>query len=210
MIGVILAGGKSSRFGSHKSLYPLDEKPFYVHVYHAMIESGIERIVLSSNKMLSQYFIDDIKMRQLDIEVIVDEVSYKECGPLSGIYAVMHTIPNEDYCVISVDTPFVTSVAIRYLIEMAGIHHKSNAILYQDNEQIHRTIAVYRYALLPSVKESLDAGRLALKELTQQNAKLIHINRINSTPFWYENINTKEDLKRVLKLRSGYYGANNR
>lgn len=210
MIGVILAGGKSSRFGSHKSLYPLDDKPFYEHIYHAMVESGIERIVLSSNKMLSQYFLDDIKLRGLNIEVIEDEVSYKECGPLSGIYAVMHAIPNEDYCVISVDTPFITPVAIRYLIHMAGIHGKDDAVIYRDNEQMHRTIAVYRYHLMPLVKRSLDNGRLALKELTQTNTMLIHINRINSTPFWYENINTKEDLNRVLKIRSGFYGTDNR
>ncbi|WP_414044249.1 molybdenum cofactor guanylyltransferase [Macrococcus sp. EM39E] len=210
MIGVILAGGKSSRFGSHKSFYPLDDKPFYEHIYHAMIESGIERILLSSNKMLSQYFIDDIQLRGLKIEVIVDEVSYKECGPLSGIYAVMHAVPNEDYCVISVDTPFITPVAIRYLIKMAGIHAKNDAIVYRDNKQIHRTIAVYRYHLIPLVKQSLDSGNLALKALTEENTTLIHINRINSTPFWHENINTKEDLNRVLNIRSGYYGTYNR
>ncbi|MCU7556985.1 molybdenum cofactor guanylyltransferase [Macrococcus capreoli] len=210
MIGVILAGGKSSRFGSHKSLYPLDGQPFYVHIYHAMIESGLERVVISSNKMLSQYFIDDIKMRGLNIEVIEDDIVYKECGPLSGIYAVMQAIPHEDYCVISVDTPFITSVALRYLVEMAGIHRKSAAIFYRDNDQYHRTIAVYRYELLPLIQQSLVTGKLALKEITQHNTTMIHVNRINSTPYWYENINTKEDLERVLKVRSGYYGTNNR
>lgn len=210
MIGVILAGGKSSRFGSHKSLYPLDDKPFYEHIYHAMVESGIERIVLSSNKMLSQYFVDDIKMRGLDIEVIEDEVAYKDCGPLSGIYAVIHAIPNEDYCVISVDTPFITATAIRYLIKMAGLHSRDTAIIYRDNEQLHRTIGVYRYTLLPVVKDALDAGKLALKSLTEEHTTLIHVNRINSTPFWYENINTKEDLERVLNIRSGYHGTDYR
>ncbi|MCE4956483.1 molybdenum cofactor guanylyltransferase [Macrococcoides caseolyticum] len=210
MIGVILAGGKSSRFGSHKSLYPLDEKPFYIHVYHAMKDSGVDRIVLSSNKMLSQYFIDDIEKRGLNIEVIEDVVAYKECGPLSGVYAVMNAIPNEDYCVVSVDTPFVTAVALRYLIQMAGIHSNHHAIVYHDDLQIHRTIAVYRYELLPRVKSSLDSGLLALKVLTEMNTKLIHVNRINSTPFWYENINTKEDLEHVLTLRSGYNGTNQR
>ncbi|WP_414045162.1 molybdenum cofactor guanylyltransferase [Macrococcus equi] len=208
MIGVILAGGKSSRFGSHKSLYPLDGEPFYVHVYRAMKESGIERIVLSSNKMLSQYFIDDINQRGLHIEVIEDVTDYKECGPLSGIYAVMLEIPNEEYCVISVDTPFITPVAIRYLIQMAGVHTRDSALVYHDGEQIHRTIAVYRYELLQVVKKALDDRNFALKVLTKDDMTLIHVSRIQSTPFWYENINTKEDMERVLLLRSGYHGAN--
>lgn len=208
MIGVILAGGKSSRFGSHKSLYPIENKPFYEHVYDAFVESGVDKIVLSSNKVLSQYFIDDIKLRGLNIEVIEDDINYKDCGPLSGIYSVMEAIQDSLYCVVSVDTPFITSEAIRYLINIAGIHSSSNAIVYQDDYQVHRTIAVYRYNLKNKIKYALDHKRYALKALTEDNVTHIHINRIKSTPFWFENINTKNDLERVLKIRGGYYGTN--
>ena len=64
MIGVILAGGASTRFGSNKALHKIEGKPFYEHVYEAFKESDVSRIVLSTNKMMTAYFESEIKEKQ--------------------------------------------------------------------------------------------------------------------------------------------------
>ncbi|UBH08746.1 molybdenum cofactor guanylyltransferase MobA [Macrococcus armenti] len=203
MIGVILAGGASTRFGSNKALHKIDGKPFYEHVYEAFKESDVSRIVLSTNKQMTSYFELEIKEKQLDMHVVTDIEA--DCGPMSGIYTVMETIASESYFVVSVDTPFITTEAINYLISCFNTR-SVNVLCYKDNLQVHRTIAIYHRSLLPVIRESIGQKRYALKQLTAE-AQFIPVSEVSEESEWYANINTKNDLQNVRRVTNG---TNNR
>ncbi|UTH07046.1 molybdenum cofactor guanylyltransferase MobA [Macrococcoides canis] len=203
MIGVILSGGHSTRFGTNKAVYEIDGKPFFEHVYDAFKKSNVERIVLSTNDQMASYFEEMINDKQLDMQVVTDSVV--DCGPIGGIYEVMSSYDADSYFIVSVDTPFITAEAIDHLV--GGFHeHDTNAICYMDSEQVHRTIAIYRRALLPLIEEGINHTRYALKQLTQ-DAVFIHVSEVSSHAQWYANINTQEDLQNVRRVTNG---TNNR
>lgn len=203
MIGVILAGGASTRFGSNKALHKIDGKPFYEHVYEAFKESDVSRIVLSTNKQMTPYFELQIKEKQLNMHVVTDiEV---DSGPMSGIYTVMETYASESYFVVSVDTPFITTEAINYLIRCFNTRGV-NALCYKDDLQVHRTIAIYHRSLLSDIRESMKQKRFALKQLTAE-AQFISVSEVSDESEWYANINTKNDLQNVRRVTNG---TNNR
>lgn len=128
-----------------------------------------------------------------------------DCGPMSGIYTVMETIASESYFVVSVDTPFITTEAINYLISCFNTR-SVNVLCYKDNLQVHRTIAIYHRSLLPVIRESIGQKRYALKQLTAE-AQFIPVSEVSEESEWYANINTKNDLQNVRRVTNG---TNNR
>lgn len=203
MIGVILSGGHSTRFGTNKAVYEMDGKPFFEHVYDAFKKSNVERIVLSTNDQMASYFEEMINDKQLDMQVVTDSVA--DCGPIAGIYEVMSSYDADSFFIVSVDTPFITTEAIDYLV-VRFHEHDTNAICYKDSEQVHRTIAIYGRTLLPLIEEGIQHNRYALKQLTQ-DAVFIHVSEVSSHAQWYANINTQEDLQNVRRVTNG---TNNR
>lgn len=154
-------------------------RPFYAHVYHALLQAGLNEIVISSNKRLADKF--------GQYEVIVDDMSYQQCGPLAGLYTVMDCKPSDSYLVISVDTPFITSEAIRYLIA----NYTGNITVYKD-EQIHAAIAIYPY-MKDEIQQLLDEQRLALRNLFDEQTVYIDVDAVPGN--WHANINTPHDLR---------------
>ncbi|ULG72105.1 molybdenum cofactor guanylyltransferase MobA [Macrococcus brunensis] len=183
MIGVILAGGESRRFGSQKALYELEGKPFYQYVYDTLVASSqFEQVVINTNAQLKDAF------KQ---EVIVDDSRYQGLGPMAGIYTVMAAVPDDAYFVVSVDTPFLTTEAVNYLIE----HFQGNTTVYRDYEQIHATIGIYPHKLKKTIKQYLDHRDLRLRALFDEETTYIDVSAVPG--HWYQNINRPEDLKGV-------------
>ncbi|WP_165981032.1 molybdenum cofactor guanylyltransferase [Macrococcus lamae] len=181
MIGIILAGGESRRFGSQKAFHKLDGQPFYRRIARVMEASEqFSRIVISSNTTIADHF--------EGYPVIIDHDCYINHGPLAGIYAVMETCPADAYMVISVDTPYITTAAINVL---AG-EYKGNLTVYKDNIQIHGTIGIYPNDLKPTIHRLLDEKRLAIRNLFTEDTKYVNVTQVPGN--WYANINTPGDL----------------
>lgn len=183
MIGVVLAGGESRRFGSQKALHQLDGKPFYQHVYDTMKDCGrLQQVVINTNAQLKEDF---------NQQVIVDDSRYQGLGPLTGLYTVMTELPDDAYLVVAVDTPFITVEAVNHLIE----NFQGNTIVYRDDDQIHATVGIYPYHLKQTIKEHLDHRQLRLRALFDEATTYIDVKEVPG--HWYLNINRPEDLKGV-------------
>src|SRR5690625_1015821 len=100
MIGIVLAGGQSRRFGSPKAFAKKDGKEFYQYSIDA-IKQLVNSVVISTNDQLEKNF------SITGYEMITDIEKFKEKGPLAGIYTVMNTFSAEWYMVIPVDVPFM-------------------------------------------------------------------------------------------------------
>src|SRR5680860_597151 len=79
IVGVVLAGGQSSRMGGgDKCLQPLGGTPMLAHVV-ARLGPQVSRMVISANGDLSRF-------ATLDLPVVADSVAGYQ-GPLAGIEA---------------------------------------------------------------------------------------------------------------------------
>ena len=80
ILGVILAGGKSSRFGSNKSLSKLANNKLIEHVINK-IDSYFHEILVVSNDI-------DLKIENQKIKIIKDCIQ-GYLGPLVGVLSAM-------------------------------------------------------------------------------------------------------------------------
>jgi len=102
--GVILAGGRSSRFGSNKALAMLDGKPLIQHVADLM--SGLFAEYLLVTNTPEEY-------KFLSLPMTHDR--YRGCGPLAGIHAALLQISEPRAFVVACDMPSLSPELIRYI-----------------------------------------------------------------------------------------------
>ena len=115
--GVILAGGRSRRFGGgDKGLSDLGGKPVLAHVIERF-QPQVGRLVLNANGDMSRF-------AGFGLDVIADNES-PECGPLSGILAALDWAAQQSadfkaIATVSTDVPFLPADLVQKLESARG------------------------------------------------------------------------------------------
>ena len=188
MIGVILAGGRSSRFGEDKSLYILNGKPMYEHVAEKLKNvQAIDGIVINTN--------DKLKTSFKNYKVIVDDPEYADYGPLGGLYRAAKEYPKKALMVISCDTPYVDAAWLDILA--AEAMKTGRTTITADNDREHPLIGVYQHDTLAELLErQLKTKRLSLKAFFENlDVDYLNIESYNLNSTTLVNINRKTDIK---------------
>lgn len=195
MKAIILAGGRSERFGAPKAFTQINNKMFYQHIIDAIEATNMfSEIIVSSNAELADRF--------ENVKVIVDDPQHKGKGPLSGIYSVMkQDYEAELFFVISVDTPLVTEKAIsalyRFLVEHL-IEDQLDIAGYKEDGFPIPTIAFYSPTCLPVIARALESDDYSMKHVYSQVASdWLDVHEAETQPNWYKNINYPQDLASV-------------
>ena len=188
-IGIILTGGRSTRFGEDKSLYKIDGKPMYRHVYDLIDDSGVtDEIIISTNETLK----DEFGTHQ----VVIDDTSFTDAGPLGGLYAVAKKYPSSRFILVSCDTPYIPSTWIKRLAEHSE-KHSGKSVVTKENSMMHPTISLFSdRALSEKLRLHLDTGERSIRsffdriDVTFLDVIEEGFNREN-----FININRKSELK---------------
>lgn len=188
-VGIVLAGGRSTRFGEDKSLYLLDGRQMYRHVYDMLADSGVcDHIVISSNAVLKDKFDG--------IDVVVDDPEFADYGPLGGLYAVAEQYPNSRYILISCDTPYVPGAWVKRLITQSD-RMPDYSIISKESERIHPTIAVFNDTELASKLQAhlAHGGRSIRSFFKNINVDYLDLKEESFDAGNFININRKTDLQ---------------
>lgn len=178
MTGLILAGGRSTRFGSNKALYSLEGATMLEHVFGAV--AAVADPVLVSIQ-------DEPFPLPMSARTVRDE--WPGAGPLAGLQAGLRQSPSEWLLVVACDMPFVTGAALQAL--MAAASGQAQAVVATDGTDDQPLCACYHRSILPIVEEQLAAGRRSMFGLLD---RLAHIVRVPLDPGLLRNINRPEDL----------------
>ena len=182
MTGAILAGGKSSRFGQNKALYPVNGR------------SMIEWIIDTLKKFTEELFIvanDPGQYAFLNIKVHEDR--YPGLGPLAGLHtALTHARTNQVF-VVACDMPFLCEALIKAMIEAAKETDTIVPYTEKGPEPLH---AIYHKGLLLVVEHLIKGGRRSMRDLL---AVAPH-KRLHAQRFQVLNINTKKELENAIHL----------
>jgi len=192
--GIVLAGGKSLRFGRNKLLESVRQKSLLEHVVSCINSLSREVIIVTSEKWdIPRFTIGH------DTRIITD--IYPGKGPLGGTYTGL--VASKYHCnfVAASDMPFLDRALIEHMIELAD--HADMVIPRLGNllEPLH---AVYTKDCLAPMEDMLRQGKLSLHKLISlvkvRYVDSEEIEKYDPEHLSFFNINTRMDLEKAKKL----------
>ena len=194
IIGVILAGGKSSRFGSNKSLSKLANNKLIEHVINKIDKYFPEILVVSNDSGL--------KIENQKIKIIKDCIK-GYLGPLVGVLSAMkyaNSFENKFKWIITFpcDTPFFEKLIVEQMIEKAT-SPKEKIYFVKDRKQRHNIFGLWSTSLESVLEEDLN-NNFRKVDLWADKIGCNFIEKDIQNENEFLNINTKEDLELAEKI----------
>ena len=194
ILAVVLAGGKSKRFGEDKNHIKLGDKTLLEHVLSKIVNKFEEILIVSSHSLKIQ------KIKK--VTVIPD--CFDNLGPLAGVLSSMKWVTEnkKSYQWVATfpsDTPFFeTSIIEEYKKKIK----LNESLLYfvKSNNKRHNIFGLWSIDLLKTLENDLIKNdfRKVEKWANKIGVKTIDVVIKKFDPFF--NINTKEDFEQAKKI----------
>ena len=187
ILGVVLAGGKSQRFGEDKCQVKLGDKLLIDYILSEIIDEFKEVLLISNNR---------IEFKPSNKISLIEDLE-KGLGPLGGILTAMKWIKenNKSYKWISTfpsDTPFFRKQILKNFLEEIK-DYKEKLFFINSNDTRHNIFGLWSVDLLDRLEKDLSKGERKVEMWANKvGVKSINMKFEIKDPFF--NINTKEDL----------------
>ncbi|OCW93422.1 hypothetical protein A9168_11240 [Macellibacteroides sp. HH-ZS] len=180
--GVVLAGGKSSRFGSNKALSRYGKSYFLQHI--------VRKIQPYTKEVVVAGFYPEYQM--LGVPVWKDVIP--DSGPLGGILTALTYCSTPWILVLTCDMPLISNEIIMQMMA-AG---RGEAIIGWRHESTPGVFPLLlSKSLLPHIEAAIEEKRFRVKQLFDWgNACLIPIP--DELQHLFANINNQEEYNRIL------------
>ena len=192
VLGVVLAGGKSQRFGQDKSQVKLQDKLLIDYILSEIINEFHEILIVANDPI---NFMNSKKISSIK--------DFKNgLGPLGGVLTAMKWIKEKKrkYKWISTfptDAPFFTIKELKYFYENIDID-KSKLFFIKNKNTRHNIFGLWSLELIEQLENDLLKGERKVEVWADSiGVKTVNIDYKKTDPFF--NINTKEDLKKAIK-----------
>ena len=194
ILAVVLAGGKSKRFGEDKNRIKLGDKTLLEHVLFKINNKFKEILIVSSHNQ---------EIKKLENVTIIPDC-LDDFGPLAGVLSSMKWVKKnkKQYKWVATfpsDTPFFESSIID---EYKKRINKNDSLLYfvRSNNKRHNIFGLWSIELLKILEDDLINNNFRKVEewANKIGVKTIDIKTKEFNPFF--NINTKEDFEEAKKL----------
>ena len=200
MAGLILAGGRSRRYGRDKAFEELNGKPLIEYVIEALGPAA-------SSLFLVVGSLDNFKGFNGRLTLVTDEVP--GMGPLGGLYAGLKASPDDYSIVAPCDSPFIDTALVKHMLKTAA-EAGVDALVPRYEGRDHTVNAVYSKTCLPAIESSLFDGHFRIASIFDKlKVEYIEddtINRFTGGSLSFFNVNTPENMVqagRILSERGG-------
>jgi len=191
IIGIILAGGKSSRFGEDKSNIRLGSKTLLDHTIDKIEKEFSEVLIISNN--------EEYNFKNKKIHTVKDCIE-GQLGPLVGILTAMKWVNEnkKNYKWIAsfpCDTPFFDTKLISKL-KLKTKETSKKLIFLNSDKKRHNIFGIWSMDLIETLEKDIK-NSFRKVEIWADKVGYESIN-INTEKFdGFLNINTKEDLEKA-------------
>jgi molybdenum cofactor guanylyltransferase len=189
LIGVVLAGGASSRMGVSKATLELGGIPLAVRALRPLRGAGFDVAVVAKEGDL---------LPALDAPVWIEARS--ERHPLAGILEALERAAGRSVLVCACDMPFVTAELVAHLASRSG------TAVPEAGGRLHPLLARYDPTATGALSDAL-AERASVHEAVRQaGAQIVpeaEIARFGDPQRLLFNVNTRADLARAEELLGG-------
>lgn len=179
ILGAVLCGGKSTRFGSGKTHFEFEG------------ETLVERSVRTIEPLVAEVCLaigDATRSGWPNVRLVPDRIS--GIGPMGGLHVLLHDLRHDWLLVLPVDVPFMTTELLSSLIEDARRGDK--AIVATDEPgRLHPLCGLYNKSILPAIEEAV-----ARKEygITRLLAGMHNVRHVTFPEVNLRNVNRPGDL----------------
>jgi molybdopterin-guanine dinucleotide biosynthesis protein A len=193
ILGVVLAGGKSLRFGEDKSQVKLNNKSLIDHILSEILTEFKELLIVSNNS---------IKFNKSEKISIIGDFK-KNLGPLGGVLTAMKWIKdnNKDYQWISTfptDTPFFKNQILKDFHDQINLKN-GKLFFIKSNNTRHNIFGLWSIDLADKLEKDLENGDRKVEDWANKvGVNIIDMQFEKNDPFF--NINTKEDLEKAKDI----------
>jgi molybdopterin-guanine dinucleotide biosynthesis protein A len=193
ILAVVLAGGRSQRFGQDKSQVKFQGKLLIDYILSEIIDEFNETLIVANKP------INFMKSEKISITKDFQD----DLGPLGGVLSAMKWIKknNKEYNWIStfpIDTPFFSKKELKIFYEKININ-KSKLFFVKSKKTIHNIFGLWSLDLIDKLEADLLAGKRKVEVWANSNGvNTIEIEYKSIDPFF--NINTKEDFDEALRI----------
>jgi len=199
ILAVVLAGGKSKRFGEDKNQIKLGDKTLLEHVLSKINNKFEETLIVSSHNL-------EIKKSE-NITIIPD--CFDDFGPLAGVLSSMKWVKENQkqynwVATFPSDTPFFDISIIEEYKKRININDSSLYFIKSNNKR-QNIFGLWSINLLEVLEDDLKNNNFRKVEdwADKIGVKTIDIAVNEFDPFF--NINTKEDFEKAKEILNKNY-----
>ena len=179
---VIVAGGKSSRMGSDKSLLPFGSFSTLTQFQLDKHKNDFESLHVScKTKDKFDFYANFIE----------DTKEFDEYSPLIALYSILKEF-DTPVCILSVDTPFV---GVEVYEKLFTCKEQNDATIARSPYGSHQLCAIYSPDILPVLKEQIEANNHKIRNFLDR-VKTKYIDFDSDEIF--SNLNHKEDYEKAI------------
>jgi molybdenum cofactor guanylyltransferase len=219
--GILLAGGKSKRFGPNKIKIMYNGIPLIVDQIIKLCFFCNEIIISSSRE--NQDFIRNTLEKFKDysrilkipevmhvppIKIVLDEnikiENTTSIGPLAGIYSGLRKSGNDKCLIIASDMPFISYRLLKLLADTIEESPEADSVIVKNNKGIEALCGIYSKNYIKIIEESIKKGIYKISKVLDSlevkwiDSKRLREERIDIYNFF--NINSRKDIKKFVQI----------
>ncbi len=180
LTALILAGGKSRRFGKDKAAVVVEGKPMIERVY-AAVAPLVETVLVSVADGKTWYTLPETVHYVADV--------HHNIGALAGMHAGLAATQTPWLLVVACDMPYLTTKGLQRLLDARSGTVEAVVAVSPDGQR-HPLCAVYRQSVLATVNRQIKKRRYALHALLDE----LETVEVALPEAVVRNINTPGDL----------------
>ena len=182
LTGVILAGGRSSRFGTDKAFVLYRGRPFIQHTLDLMKKIFLEVVIMTNHPE---------KFDGFQTKILKDEIPFQ--GPTGGIVTALECVG--DIFVVPCDMPLLSP---KVILGLLAKDNGSSVVMCRREGRLEPLCAIYRTSILPVLKSRLKSGQRELHSLLEDERviekQIVPLEKGQCSSLL--NVNTSADLPR--------------
>lgn len=183
--GLVLAGGKSIRMGSDKTLLAYHGMPQREYVSQLLQSTGLP-VFLSCRKE---------QITELQDKHILIEDRFDNLGPYGAILSAFQSAPDHAWLVVASDLPFLSAETIRELLRERDSSRVATAFHNPETGFPEPLITLWEPKSYPMLLSFLAQGNnCPRKALIQSQPHIVQ----PKDPHWLVNVNTPQEYAAVL------------
>lgn len=191
--GIVLAGGRSSRFGKDKGFEPFARENLIERAANQL--KGFHEVIVATSAELA------VRVNALRLAARTAIDTRAGLGPIAGIHAGLLVSSTEHSLVVACDMPFLNRQLLLY---MAGLRRGYDIVVPRVGGFTEPLHAIYSKNCLPAIEKKINAGSPALHDLLQgPRVRFVEedeVDRFDPRHLSFININSQADMERAKKL----------